>query len=257
MTDSKSFSLSNKERAALEHVLRQRKADGLIVRRANALLLLDKGWSASQVADALFLDVETIRKWRLEFINTGMDFLFLLPYSKRQGHLDLDQERALRAYLVDHPLRSTNEIRRYIHNRFGQEYSRSGAIKLMGRFGFVYKKPKVLPLKADEREQREFIIKYNRLCNQLMADEAIVFGDAVHPEHQSRPAYGWFLRDGKPAMVATSGRKRLNIHGCLNLETFQFQFVETEKINADSTRQLLQKLEVAYPFKAHNSCVSR
>ena len=35
----------------------------------------------------------------------------------------------------------------------------------------------------------------------------------------------------------------------LNLETFQFQFVEAEKINAQTTRQLLQKLETAYPSK--------
>jgi len=249
MSDGKSFSLSDRERAELEHVLRQRTADGLIVRRANALLLLNKGWSAVQVAEALFLDSETIRGWWRQFKSTGMDFMFLSPYSKRQGHLDFDQERAIKEHLVDHPVCSTNEIRQYIFNTFGQEFSRSGAIKLMGRLGFVYKKPLVLPLKADEDEQHRFISKYNDLCNALMADETIVFGDAVHPEHQSRPAHGWFLRDTQPAMAATSGRKRLNIHGVLNLETFQFQFVETEKINAESTRQLLQKLETAYPLK--------
>ena len=249
MRDGKSFYLSDSEKAELEYVLRQRKADGLIVRRANALLLLNKGWSAAQVAEALFLDGETIREWRRQFKSTGMDFMFLSPYSRRQGYLDFDQERALKEHLVDHPVRSTNEIHQYIFNTYGQEFSRSGAIKLLGRLGFVYKKPLVLPLKADEDEQRQFIKEYNDLCNSLMADEAIVFGDAVHPEHQSRPAHGWFLRDAQPAMAATSGRKRLNIHGVLNLETFQFQFVETEKINAESTRQLLQKLESTYPFK--------
>jgi len=147
------------------------------------------------------------------------------------------------------PPRSTNEVRDYVQNKYGQSFSRSGAIKLMARLGFVYKKPKLLPLKAKEDEQREFIIKYNALCNELMADEAIVFGDAVHPEHQSRPAHGWFLRESRPAIVATSGRKRINIHGMLNLEDGLFRFVEAEKINAETTRQLLQKLEEAYPSK--------
>ncbi len=46
MIHGKLFSLTGEERAELEQILRQRKADGLIVRRANALLLLDKGWKA-------------------------------------------------------------------------------------------------------------------------------------------------------------------------------------------------------------------
>ena len=85
--------------------------------------------------------------------------------------------------------------RGFIQNSYGQTFSRSGVIKLMARLGFVYKKPKLLPLAANEDGQRDFIRQYNALCNQLMDDEAIVFGDAVHPEHQSRPAHGWFYAD--------------------------------------------------------------
>ncbi|MCP4074311.1 MAG: IS630 family transposase [Hyphomicrobiales bacterium] len=249
MAQSKSFSLTDEERTGLEQVLRQRKADGLIVRRANALLLLDKGWKADQVADALYLDAETIRGWRRHFIKHSLRFLYLSPYSKREGHLNFAREAALKEHLTLHPPRSTNEVRGFIQNSYGQSFSRSGAIKLMARLGFVYKKPKLLPLAAKEGEQREFIKQYNDLMNGLEADEAIVFGDAVHPEHQSRPAHGWFLRESRPAIVATSGRKRLNIHGVLNLEDGLFRFVEAEKINAETTRQLLQKLEDTYPSK--------
>ena len=245
MAQSKSFSLTREERTELAQVLRQRKADGLIVRRANALLLLDDGIGAIEVARVLYLDAETICGWRRHFIKHSLRFLHLSPYSKREGHLTFEQENELKAHLSANPPRSTNEARALIQNSYGHSFSRSGTIKLMARLGFVYKKPKLLPLKAKEDEQREFIIKYNALCNELMADETIVFGDAVHPEHQSRPAHGWFLRGSRPAIAATSGRKRLNIHGMLNLETFRFQFVEAEKINAETTYQLLQKLEVS------------
>jgi hypothetical protein len=92
MTTGKSFSLTLEERTELEQVLRQRKADGLIVRQTNplptgALLLLDKGWQAQAVADALFLDTETVRGWRGLFISLGIRFFYLSPYSKREGHL--------------------------------------------------------------------------------------------------------------------------------------------------------------------------
>ena len=150
MVQSKSFSLTLDERKELKQVLRQRKADGLIVRRANALLLLDKGWKADQVADALYLDGETIRAWRRHFLTHGMRFLYLSPYSKREGHLNFAQEAALKEYLTLHPPRSTNEVRGFIQNSYGQSFSRSGAIKLMARLGFVYKKPSLLPLAANE-----------------------------------------------------------------------------------------------------------
>ncbi len=39
------------------------------------------------------------------------------------------------------------------------------------------------------------------------------------------------------------GGLQLNIQGALDLETFQFTFVEGEKINAQTTRQMLGKLE--------------
>ena len=229
--------------------MRQRKADGLIVRRANALLLLDDGIGAIEVARVLYLDAETIRGWRRHFAKHSLRFLYLSPYSKREGYLSFEQEDELKEHLTLHPPRSTNEVRAHVQNSYTQEFSHSGAIKLMARLGFVYKKPKLLPLAANEDEQRDFIKQYNALCNQLMDDETIVFGDAVHPEHQSRPAHGWFLRRSRPAIAATSGRKRINIHGVLNLEDGLFRFVEAEKINAETTRQLLQKLETAYPSK--------
>ena len=229
--------------------MRQRKADGLIVRRANALLLLDDGIGAIEVARVLYLDAETIRGWRRHFAKHSLRFLYLSPYSKREGYLSFEQEDELKEHLTLHPPRSTNEVRAHVQNSYTQEFSHSGAIKLMARLGFVYKKPKLLPLAANEDGQRDFIKQYNALCNQLMDDETIVFGDAVHPEHQSRPAHGWFLRRSRPAIAATSGRKRINIHGVLNLEDGLFRFVEAEKINAETTRQLLQKLETAYPSK--------
>ena len=249
MAQSKSFLLTLDERKELKQVLCQRKADGLIVRRANALLLLDDGIGAIEVARVLYLDAETIRGWRRHFAKHSLRFLYLSPYSKREGYLSFEQEDELKEHLTLHPPRSTNEVRAHVQNSYTQEFSHSGAIKLMARLGFVYKKPKLLPLAANEDGQRDFIKQYNALCNQLMDDETIVFGDAVHPEHQSRPAHGWFLRRSRPAIAATSGRKRINIHGMLNLEDGLFRFVEAEKINAETTRQLLQKLEDTYPLK--------
>lgn len=235
--------LDLQQRHALEQIVRQRKAAGLVVRRTNALLLLDDGFSPTEVARVLYLDEETVRDWRRRFADRGAGFLELKDYSTREGHLGGEQEAELKAHLSANPPRSTNQVRAHIAARYGQTFSRSGAISLMHRLGFAYKKPARLPAIADETAQRGFIASYEALRNGLAADETIIFADAVHPEHQSRPAHGRFLNNAKPALKTTSGRKRLNIHGALDLETFSFQFVEAEKITARTTRCLLEKIE--------------
>jgi len=248
---SRLFSLSSEERLKLLSILRRHKEDGLVVRRANALILLDDGRSSMAIADFLYLDVGTVRAWRRSFEADGLSSLAIAGYSKREGHLSFEQETELCVHLTAHPMRSSDEIRAYIEHTYGQKYSKPGAIKLLGRLGFIYKKPKLLPLQASPEAQEKFIAGYEDLCTDLPADEAIVFADAVHPEHQSRPAYGWFPKDRQPVLAANSGRRRMNIHAALNLETFQFQHVEALKINADSTLRLLKKIETTYPDKRY------
>lgn len=58
----------------------------------------------------------------------------------------------MKEHLTLHPPCSTNEVRGFIQNSYGQSFSRSGAIKLMARLGFVYKKPMLLPLATNEDE---------------------------------------------------------------------------------------------------------
>ena len=89
------FSLSPEQRRELTVILRRHKEDGLVVRRANGLLLLDKGWPAVRVADALFLDTGTVRSWRRAYETEGISSLDISDYSKREGHLSFEQEADL------------------------------------------------------------------------------------------------------------------------------------------------------------------
>jgi hypothetical protein len=59
----------------------------------------------------------------------------------------------------------------------------------------------------------------------------VVFSHSVHPEYQSRPAHGWYIRSQKTAIRTTSAPKLLNIQGTLDLETFDFTFVDGDTIN--------------------------
>ena len=147
--------LSTGERTELLVILRQRKVEGLKVRRVNALLLLDDGYSASFVARVLFLDADTVRRWRLDFKERGIPSVELSVYPAREGHLTTAQKEKATARFQTHPPRDTYQVRAWLQETFGIEYSRPGAIKLMHRIGFMWVRSEWLPNKADRMAEGE------------------------------------------------------------------------------------------------------
>ena len=157
------------------------------------------------------------------------------------------QEEALKKQLTDHPPLNAAEIRAYILAKYGQNYSTSGATKLMKHMDFIHKKPIALATQADEAEQRKFIERYERTLRSLLPSEIVMHLDAVHPEYQSRLAHGWFRKGQKVAIKTTSGRKRLNLHAAFNLENRDLSIIKADTINAVSFRQLLKRLKKTTP----------
>src|SRR5450759_3137435 len=65
--------LSPEDRADLIDLARNGSAAHRLARRANALVLLDDGWSCENVARALLLDDDTIRGWHGLFVAEGLE----------------------------------------------------------------------------------------------------------------------------------------------------------------------------------------
>ncbi len=126
-------------------------------------------------------------------------------------------------------------------------------IELLDRLGFDYKKPVKLPRESDENKKKAFIEYYENCLNSLSDTEKVYFVDAVHPEYQTKTAFGWVARGEKIAVKQTSGRERLNLHGALCLDDFDVIMVESQTINAESTLKLLQKMEAK---NSHIACLT-
>ena len=67
--------LSAEDRRTLIALARDESAASRLTRRANALVLLDDGWSCQEVADALLLNDDTIRNWHKLFEQRGIEGL--------------------------------------------------------------------------------------------------------------------------------------------------------------------------------------
>ena len=241
--------LSSSERRTLEACVRRQREDHGVARRANAILLLDDGQSCVQIAKFLYLDDDTIRGWYKTYREAGWDALSIDGWKGGQARMTSVQEAELCAWLDGRFCRSVAPIIAHIAAQYGLEYSHSGCLKLLARLGFEYRKPKGLPRVAPAEKQAEFIALYEQLLNGLGDDEAVYFADAVHPEYQTKPSYGWVKVGSNPAVTTTSGRGRVNIHGALNLETFDAPFVEPTTVDGASAAQLLAKIEARNPNK--------
>ena len=81
--------LPPEDRTDLIALARDGSVEHRLARRANALVLLDAGWSCEKVTQALFLDDDTMRKWHGMFLQDG--FYWLAAF--RSGRQRLPDER--------------------------------------------------------------------------------------------------------------------------------------------------------------------
>jgi transposase len=243
--------LIEEDRNKLIALARDGSAASRVTRRANALVLLDKGWSCQEVANALLLNDDTIRGWFKLFEQRGIEGLTSFDMGGSASFLSATQEDSLKVFVSGTLPRSTRQIGAWIEKEFGLVYeSRSGLIALLHRLGLEYHKPNVIARKLDKEKQQAFIEGYDKLLNSLGDNEAVLFADAVHPTHAARPVGCWAPKQEKLAIEQTSGRQRINIHGAIDLETGQTRMIEVTKVNAVSTINLLASIEALYPMLA-------
>ena len=240
--------LTPEQRRDLTILARKAKVEHRVARRANALVLLDRGKSCEEVAEFLLLDDDTVRTWHSEFERTGVKGISDFKGGGSSGLLTEAQMADLKAWVTETLPRSTREIGAWIEKTFGIVYeTRGGLIKLLNRLGLEHRKPQTISRKLSPAKQAAFIAAYEALLNSLDADEAVLFVDAVHPTHGVRPVGCWAPKEVKLAVEQTSGRDRLNIHGAVNIETGQTRMIDVLTVDAVSTIALLFSIEAMYP----------
>lgn len=239
--------LSGNDRRALIGMARDGLAEHRIARRANAMVLLDQGWSCERVAAALLLDDDTVRNWHRAYEQGGVEGLRSFGHEGSSSRLTSEQETALSDWVGAQCPHSTRLVGAWLKQTYGLSYSRPGLIALLHRLEFDYRKPEAMPRGLDDAKQQAFIDGYENLLNTMDSDEAVVFVDAVHPTHQVRPVGCWAPKGVAIAVEQTTGRDRLNIHGAINLETGRTQILDVERVDGPSLIKLLEQVESAHP----------
>lgn len=232
-----------KDRIEKEH---SHKENGKERDRLKAILLRSEGWTVPKISQALRIHESTI----IRHIQDYQSGKLKNESGGSSSQLTEAQTQELIAHLEEHTYHHNHEIILYVKERYGVSYTVPGMHKWLHRNEFSYKKPKGRPHKANSDLQKQFIVEYEKLKEEVGSDEPILFMDAVHPTQATKVAYGW-IRTGKTKHIGTTGsRTRLNKIGAIQLghiaEAISSQY---ETINAESIINFMGKIRSKYDSK--------
>jgi transposase len=183
--------LDAESRRDLTELAQDGSAAHRLARRANALVLLDDGMDYAAIAKVLLIDDDTIRTWYALYHEEGIEGLASFGTEGSACCLTGEQQDKLTCWITEALPRSTQAIGAWLEKECRIEYQgRSGLIALLHRLGMEHRKPQTMSHKRDTELQAAFIKAYDELRNQLDADEAVLFAEAVYPAHAVRPMGG-------------------------------------------------------------------
>lgn len=230
------------------HLKHREMSEKRFADRIKSILFLDGGFTYEWVAQWLMLDDDTIRNYHQQYEKGGIENLLKDDYTGKLCYLTEQQLKELDQHAQAHIYTDSKELADYIEKTYGVTYTHDAVKKILHRLEFVYKKPKLVPGKADAFKQQKFVEEYEKLKQTKEQEDKILFMDGVHPMHNVQPAYGWIKKGEEKALKSNTGRERVNINGAYNTEDHSVTIREDESINSQSTIALLEQLLKKYPL---------
>jgi transposase len=216
--------------------------------RLSVLIMLDEGFTHETIALCQGIDADTISNWKRKYESVSRDLNLYLAdsYVPFHGYLTKEQLLDLDSHLQDHLCLTSHQVGDYMFEAFGIDYSDAGVTAILHRQGFVYKKVKPVPGKADEMAQQAFVAELEPLLQA--PDTVVYFTDATHPTHNTQPHYGWIKKGQEKQIAANSARHRLNLQGAVHVgSSIKAVIHAAETINAQSTIALYSHLLRKHP----------
>jgi len=241
--------LTDEEKSTFKAIHRQLK-NGKDRDKIKAILLLADGYKVVEVSRILLINEDTIRNWRQKYedCNYCTDWI-ANEYEGYSGKLTVVQEQQVSLFVARNVVTDSKQVIDFIRTNFNKDYSLSGIISLLHRLKFTYKKTTLIPSKYDAEKQAEFKKEYEKQEKELSTDEAIVFLDGVHPQHNTACTNAWIKVGEEKQIKSNTGRTRINIHGAYNPINQDVVIQEDKTLNYEATINFLKKLEETYHDK--------
>ncbi len=140
---------------------------------------------------------------------------------------------------------TAKEVLQFVRKHWDVTYNLSGITALLHRLGYMYKKPRTVPGKADAQAQEAFLVAYEKLKENKGKNDPIYFMDATHPRHNLVLGYGWIKCGTERPIPSNTGRQRLNINGVISLSNLRPIVRFGDAVNAASSLALFKQIGTA------------
>jgi transposase len=238
-----------KSQLSLLQELQRNTSDRDTYQKLTTLLMIHQKYAFSEIAFILGIDNSTVYRHYHQYVGfNNFDDYLATHYKPCVGKLTEEQKEQVKSYVRTNICHTSLQVLSYIKDKFDVIYKPDSVIVLLHRLGFVYKKTKLIPSKADLEKQEYFIEEFRKIEQNLSSDELILFGDGVHPRHNTESTYAWIEKGQEKEVLSNTGRVRVNINGAINpANPTQIVTHDCEMINAATTIVWLQMIEKRFP----------
>ena len=221
--------------------------DRKIADKVKCVVALAQGFSFDDIANILLIDERSARRYFETYNKGGLELLCKMKEATAKTKLTEDEIELLKEELRQNCYNCSKMIALYIFKTFHKKYTNNGLVLLLKRIGFVYKKTKYVPSRANLEEQLNFIEEYQKLRSKIDKINAVIlFMDGVHPTYNTICNYAWIEKGKDKGVKSNTARERLNINGAYNPVTKDIIFSSLSKLDARSIVNFIKKLERKY-----------
>src|SRR4051794_16661193 len=229
---------------------RRQAQDRRTYQRLSAVLWSDAGRSREEIAELVGVSTRQVGQWFRIFRNKGPDQLCTLHYRGDPGRLRPAQIERLKQEIATGAFHNAEQVRTWVQETWGVDYSISGLKDLLHRIGASYHKVSGFFWKADIEEQKKFVREHRRHKREAGPETRRYLVDACHPVWGVGLLYSCRLLTGQRLYVGVgSGRKRLNILGayCPDDHDYVDLRLTRENITGEQFVKLLERLLAKHP----------
>ncbi len=140
----------------LNREIRNRKIEAVVLRKLLFIKALYAGKSVPQAAEEVRVSKVTGYVWLNEWNERGLEGLKPNYGGGRPSELSKEQKEELKAILKSRDDWTTKEVREFIKEKFGVEYSLRHVSRILRSLGMKYTKPYQLDYRKPENAKEEF-----------------------------------------------------------------------------------------------------
>lgn len=216
--------------------------------KLSVILNLDRGLSPGEVAAIFGIDDATVYRYLAAFKTKSLTDYIKGDWVSFSSKLTEHQLEQLREEVSSCLYNNAKDIKFWIKYHFRVDYHVKQVVKLLHKLGYVYKKTKIVPGKANKEAQEKFIAEFEQLMKQKPAKTKVFFNDGVHPRFTTRSDYGWIKKGEEFEIKSNPGRQGIHITGAIDAENPINLFSESQgSVNAQSTIALWENIELSHP----------